>query len=343
MKWFLLVLSAFVAFFVFQLSPSAAPETAAAVTAGKSADPVNDAVTAFRQQTREMFNYSKFDELEAHMADLRKKDEAFGNGARKTMEFYFAFRIRPEDGESRWKQHKDIYLSWIAAKPKSSAARIAYIDFLYVYAWGARGEGPLRGIPQASRDLWVERLKLAREHLIASESFPDRDVRWWTMWIAIHKCIGAAPADFDRITEEAHALFPKAPSPDIGRAQSLLPEWQGKEGGWEAWAEKCAERKDGLGLEIYARIVHDMRSRYKNVFNDSKASWPKTKEGYALMLQRYPDHLTYLEQLARLAALARDRGAAADAFRKLGAVEVEGVWPSTALRAEARKWAGVSP
>jgi hypothetical protein len=128
------------------------------------------------------------------------------------------------------------------------------------------------------------------------------------------------------LLEQAKAFEPKFWAYDIARARSLLPRWYGEPGDWEAYAEQAAGRPDGLGAEIYARIVMDLHGYYDNVFRETKASWLKVRQGLSEMRQKYPRSFDLLNQTALLSTLGGDRELAKETFGKLGDSYLPSVW-----------------
>jgi hypothetical protein len=137
---------------------------------------------------------------------------------------------------------------------------------------------------------------------------------------------------------ELNAKWPKFWAFDTSRAYSLLPRWHGEEGNWEAFAEKAAARPDGVGVEVYARIVASLASFYDNIFKETKASWPKTKEGLEQILKKHPDSAELRSLAALLATKADDRPFAKANFDELGTTFLRRIWRSPEAFAEAYNW-----
>jgi hypothetical protein len=100
-----------------------------------------------------------------------------------------------------------------------------------------------------------------------------------------------------------------------------------------------SERRGGLGAESYARVVSNISGYYDNVFHESKASWPLTREGFELMRQRYPESLEILSTYARMACLAEDRTTARRIFDELGGRMVATSWRDQNSFRRCRNWA----
>jgi hypothetical protein len=125
-------------------------------------------------------------------------------------------------------------------------------------------------------------------------------------------------AAYEKLLAEARAAEPKFWGYETARAYSLLPRWHGKPGDWEVFAAQTSARPEGLGIELYARIILRLHGFYDNVFHETQASWPKTKEGFNVMIEKYPECLSFLSHAALLATMAGDRPAAKAWFDKIG-------------------------
>jgi hypothetical protein len=154
-----------------------------------------------------------------------------------------------------WQLHDRIHQDWIAQFPTSITARVAYADFLREYAWHARGTGFADKVTEEGWRLFGERLESARKTLAEARELTDKDVFWWEVALGVARGQQLPKNAYDQLLEEGKAFEPKFCGYDIARASSLLPRWYGEPGDWEAYAEQAAERPDGLGAEIYARIV----------------------------------------------------------------------------------------
>jgi len=291
-------------------------------------DPVSEKIYAFRLDVRQAYNNRRFDDLDRTAEELRTSKEVFGNGSWKIVQFYAAFECRNSEPESMWQLHDQIHQAWIAAKPDSITARVAYADFLVSYAWRARGSGYADTVTPQGWNLFKSRIAAAHKVLDEARPLKDKDPCWWNVALDIARSQGLERTEYDALVAEAHAFEPRFWGYDVERAFSLLPRWYGKPGEWEAYAEQTAARPDGLGVELYARIVIFLKSYHDNILQESKASWPKTLEGLARMRSAYPESLTILHDTAHLASLAGDWKLAKDTFDQIGDRYVDECWSS---------------
>ena len=302
-------------------------------------DPVQEEIYAAKLKTRQAYNERRFDDLEKEAAELRKTKEVFGNGSWKIAQFYDALTCSADEPESMWQLHDRIHQEWIAAKPESISARVAYAEFFTDYAWRARGTAFADKVTEKGWQLFAERLAAARKVLEEARALEEKDPYWWMAALTVALGQSWDAAQYKVLLAEAHKFEPKYWGYDTSRAYSLLPRWLGQPGDWEAYAEEAAARPDGLGAELYARIVIRLRGFHENIFRESKASWPKTREGLAELLRKYPDSLGLLSEAAMLATMAEDRTLAKELFDRIGDRYLPSVWRKPERLAHFRHWA----
>ena len=306
-------------------------------------DKPTEEINAYRQQARQLYNESRFDELEALAAKARTTKARFGNGSWAISEFYGSFDCRDEEPESAWQLHDRIHRHWIEAQPQSITARVAHAGFLVSYAWRARGSDYADAVKEEGWRLFAKRLAEAQTVLTAARKLEAKCPLWWSFQMAVALGEDWDGARYDALFAEAKAFEPEFWNYDLKRAYYLLPRWHGEPGDWEEAAEKELARP-GLGAEAYARVVLQQR-RYSetNVFRETKASWPKTREGLEILRQKYPGSLDILTHCAQLAYLAGDRPTAQKLFTEIGGRYYQPAWKDKARFIRLRTWAYDEP
>lgn len=302
-------------------------------------DPVQQEKQAFNGATRKLFEERRFEELEKLAAELRAGKTLFRDGSWKIREFYKSFECADEEPAKAWKAVERIHEEWIAAKPASITAQVAQANFLVNYAWFARGSGYASTVSERENFSFEKRLEAALQVLKNSRSFPEKDPIWWQIGLKVALGQGWPAKAFDELLDEAVAFEPQFYGYDFQRAYSLLPRWYGEPGDWETYAMEAAERKGGLGAEIYARIVIGLLPFHGQIFRESKASWPKTKEGLQQLRKKYPDSLELVNHAALLATMACDQAYAKEMFELLGDTYLPSVFPKRTSFAHYRNWA----
>lgn len=314
-------------------------EKAAAAQLTPAKDPVSEEIYAAKLKTRQAYNNRRFDELEQEVAELRAIKEVFGNGSWKIVQFYEALGCSDDEPASMWQLHDRIHQEWIEARPESIAARVAYAEFLTDYAWLARGTEFASGVKEEGWKLFHERLAQSRQILEEARGLEQKDPYWWMTALTVALGQNWDAAQVEVLLAEARAFEPKFWGYDVSRAYSLLPRWHGEPGDWEKFAAAASARPEGLGSETYARIVIRLRGFYANVFRESAAKWPQTREGLTILLQKYPDSLGLLSEAAMLATMAEDRALAKELFDRIGDRYLPSTWRKPERFTHFRNWA----
>ena len=306
-------------------------------------DEPSKAAEAYRLRTRQLYNNSRFDELEA-LADKARRDKTrLANGSWEIFHFYDCFDCREDEPESMWQLHDRIHQAWIAAKPQSITARVAYAGFLITYAWHARGSGYADKVTKEGWRLFGERLAESQKTLFAAKDLDPKCPMWWRYQMTVARGQGWDRTQLDELFAEAKAFEPEFWSYDVERAYCLLPRWHGQPGDWEADAEKEIDRAGGLGVEGYARVISRQRGYYDNIFRESKASWPKARDGFEEMRRKYPESREILNVYVQLACLAGDRELARKLFEEIGGQIHPNSWHDKNDFIRSRNWAYGEP
>jgi len=128
--------------------------------------------------------------------------------------------------------------------------------------------------------------------------------------------------------KQAKQLEPKYFGYDVALSRYLQPRWHGDDGEWEEVAETVAKEPNGLGWAGYARVVWSQSEYVHNVFSETKASWPETKQGFELLRKQYPDSLEILNGFCSLACEAKDRAFAKQLFQEINRRMILPIWES---------------
>ena len=296
-------------------------------------------ISDYRLAVRRDFEARNFEALEKHAAEARAGNAAFANGTWKLQHFYTTIAPRAEDPESTWQLRQKIHREWREKFPDSVTARVAHADFLVKYGWHARGTGYSNEVTEEAWALLAKRLAEARTILEAAKNLPVKCPVLWEVLMEVAIGQSWSKAEFAKLFEEAKAIEPRYYPQDFVQARFLMVRSHGEAGDWEAAAEKEIDRPNGLGLEGYARVVSDQRGYYDDVFTETKASWPKTREGFDLLRKRYPDSAEILNTYCRLACIAGEKAHAKKLFDKIGDGIVTYCWGERKRFFQLRRWA----
>ncbi|HSI13680.1 MAG TPA: DUF4034 domain-containing protein [Chthoniobacter sp.] len=302
-------------------------------------DKVREATEAFRYKTRGYYNSRNFKALEQSMEEIRAGSPLLPNGSWKIFQYYDSLECADYEKEPMWQLHDRIHKDWIAAYPKSITAHVAYADFLVAYGWQARGADWASKVTQEGWQLMGERLAAAHQVLATAKALEPQCPMWWRVEMRIALGQQWSHADFGKLYAEAKQVAPQFYYYDQGLSYYLLPRWYGKEGDWEKAAAAELQRPEGLGVEGYARVIIYQLGFYKNIFRESKASWPNARAGMEVLRKKYPQSLEIVAQYCKLACMAGDRPLAQSLFQLLNNHMDERVWNNRKQFDEFRAWA----
>ncbi|EDY21494.1 hypothetical protein CfE428DRAFT_0739 [Chthoniobacter flavus Ellin428] len=273
-------------------------------------DRPEEEIKSFRLKVVNLFKASDFRGLEDMVAEVRSGPPLFATGNTRLYRFYTVMEPGSKEGEDVWQRDEAAYQAWEKAFPKSITARIAHANFLTSYAWKARGSDWGSNVTDEGWKVFGQRLDAAEKILAEAREMQPRCPMWWYVEMTVALGQGWSRSQEARLFAEAKKFFPQFYGYDMAHAHYLLPRWYGEEGDWEKSAEEEAQKPEGLGAEGYARVVGSLTGYYGNIFRESHASWPKTREGYEQICKKYPDSLSSRAVFFRMACLAGDRGLA---------------------------------
>lgn len=287
-------------------------------------------------------DHEEFGQLDALARELRVTKARFKRGRWKLPLFYAALKDLPEG--TTWEQRLQLFQKWGAEMPDSVAARVAEADILVSAAWEARGTGYSSGVSEENFRLFKERLAAARTILEEAEKLPETCPALYDVLLRVGQGQGWERAEHEKIFAKAVALEPLYTDFYVKKAHYLLPQWYGRSGEWEKFAETSAEAvKDSVGMELYTRIAWNMGQMYGkkgvDLFKKTDVSWPRMRQGFIDADNRYPDSVIMLNVFAWYACVAGDKETAKGLFARLGDRHDLSVWGDPVRYDKWRRWA----
>jgi uncharacterized protein DUF4034 len=297
----------------------------------------------FKQRIRFLILHQDYDGLEKMAAEARTSKARFAGGVWQLFVFYETFgeSVVPNPTEVLWTNHLQALQQWMEARPQSITAPVAMAEALVAYAYHARGGGLADTVTEEGWRLMHERCEKALAVLNQAAQLPARDPYWYVAMLAVAQAEG-----FDK--DRTRALFNEAVAfePDFYHyyrvyTSYLLPKWYGKEGEAEAFVEEASRRVGGeQGAFLYFELssVLNCQCGY-NEDHMGNLSWPRIKEGYAVMEKLYGSSKLKRNRLAYMARLAEDKTVARQIFASIGDDWDNEVWKNRKLFDEAKTWA----
>jgi hypothetical protein len=299
--------------------------------------------TRIGEKVGQLLNNRDYRGLDLLADKLRADKQTFAPGT-LPIEFFFSWfgDLRKGLTAEECELHIQSLRDWFTADPDSITPRIALAEGLLAYAWQARGHEFADKVTEEGWRLFNERVTEARRILNAAERMTGKCQIFFEARLRVALMDGTSRERYDRYFEEAVRAFPAYQGFYMKRTNYLLPRWHGEPGEWEAFTAASADRIGGEEGDIfYARIVWNMRNSgvYDNIFEDSKAQWPRTQRGFEAICRRYPESVAAASEYCDMSGLARARDVTKHLFARLDNRVDLTVWRTVERWEQARRWA----
>ena len=313
------------------------------VQLGLTADAKTDiaAIDKYQAALRKLLVSNRFDELERIATETRTKKTRFSGGVWKIQMFYRGLE-RPGVGEPArpiWEAHFAKLNQWVAAKPKSVAARISLAEAYASFGWQARGGGYSDTVSDRGWTVHQEYISKARKVLEDAASLDEKCPHWYTAMLSIALAEGWEVEKEATLFKQAITFEPEYYSNARNHLIFLLPKWHGEDTEAAAFAEELSSRIGGdQGQILYFELAVELNRQHDNP-NFAKMSWPKIKAGYEAMERKYGEGALKLNQVCVIAVRWQDKPYAARLFDRIGENFDREVWHSFAKFDGMRAWA----
>jgi hypothetical protein len=229
---------------------------------------------------------------------------------------------------------------WIAADPRSSAARISLALAYTNYATFARGDGTADTVSSAQWGLYRERTALAKDALLAAARLNERDPHWYEAMQQVAFREEWNHAHARELLDQAVAFEPSYYHYYREYADYLEPQWFGAAGAISAFAEEASSRLPEPDCSIlYFRIVSSLACNCApEVAELPGVSLPKFRTGYENVQRLYGFSNLNANRYAFVAYTLKDKPSAQQALASVTTMEDEVWWVPRTFEA-ARTWA----
>jgi hypothetical protein len=340
-RWSVLGFSAFT---LAACMPRAAgyQETAATITSPPAADPQEP----FKAEARTLLREERFERLDRLADELVKTRARFPGGDWKSYRFQGALSAPPggeHASDEEWERHIAVLRRWHLARPDSMAAVLALTDAMVGYGWKARGSGFAETVTPEGWRLLRERTASVEGLLNGIGERVPRTPDWYCAMIDAGRTQGWDRDRVEALFDEAVTLEPTYLHVYSAMARYLTPRWQGEEGGWEALAERSADRLGGReGSVVYGHIAWQISKLYRGAdfYKENRVSWLRIKQAFIDREELYGYSLRNLNAMCQLAGAAADRETTRTLLARIGEAWDADVWKERKYFDGYRKWAG---
>lgn len=186
-----------------------------------------------------------------------------------------------------WNQHIELLKQWAAQKPGSQTANMALATCYTKFAWDARGNGYAKEVSDNKWQLFNERMKLAKEVVLAAKTEPLCP-KWYVVMNEIAITKGWDKESFDKLFNEAVQHEPEWYEYYRQKATYLLPRWHGEPGELDAFVNSFAvngSRKDSAML--YFLLTEHVGAVDPEEAKKTVAHYEVLKQGYFDLRKAY--------------------------------------------------------
>ncbi len=287
--------------------------------------------------------------IEKNFAELDRLAEQFRKGDRTPSGLWkldlLYSGILPESNrqdERYWEMCLDRFREWIEQRPDSITAPIGLASVWIAYAWEARGTGLAKDVTETGWKYFRERLERAYRILVENGKEGAACPRWHREMIHLARVRSWPRVVAWEFMKTSAAAFPDYWESYFQMTAYLQPRWGGRPGEMINMADWAARNAGGdLGKEIYARIcwvIGQAESARDFLSPATGVDWEKMKEGFAVIMEKYPASKYNRAAFCYFAWLFQDRPVFQDLFPGLDRRLLMQFWPDWKSMNEARAW-----
>ena len=246
--------------------------------------------------------------------------------------------VRPKDSD--YQRQFDNLKKWQAARPESSAAKIAFAKLYVQYADFARGTGYADSVSNKQWAQYHTRTVIAKQALLEAATLQERDPHWYFVMECIAHNEGWEKADMRELLDQAIAFEPDYFHFYRSYSIYLLPQWYGDPGEISAFAKQVASKHpEPAGSILYFQIVSTLACYCDRDIDELKtADWQKLQLGFANLQAGFGLSDLNANRFAEMATVFGDRPVAREAFSHVVQRD-SAVWLTEDTFKQSREWA----
>ncbi len=274
-----------------------------------------------------------------HVADsLRATRARFEDDHYALLDFLDAFSApgTPQEADAyAWQASLRQLEGWREQMPNSALPSVALAETWVNFGWKARGHGAASGVREAGWVGFEHAMGCASQALDEVSRISARGIEWYLVAGRVALGQGWTTAESESLFRCAVALDPTCDFAYWQRADFLLPRWYGQPGEWEAWLERAVAPLPPEDADrVYAAVCTQMEDFHRNLYEETRASWPRVARGFRVQLRLHPGSQWLAQEFAFHAMLNGDLAAAQEGFRRTGPRYDLAVWRTKELFTE---------
>jgi hypothetical protein len=243
----------------------------------------------FESAIYQTFRRGDFDTLNTLGRELLTSRERLDDGSWLSEAYFAAFRLRPQVSKERFADNEQLLVRWEQTRPTSTVLPMIKTGFHLDLAWKWRGNDYANTVTAEGWAGFKKELAIARRIL---ES--DQTGKFYPEYYALMQTLalgeGWKKEKYMELFDEATRRTPDYYPFYFNTAWYLMPQWHGRKGEWEAFAEHERQKHGagGAGDGLYARIALAMKRDYRDLFHETAISWDTTASGLEYLIREHP-------------------------------------------------------
>ena len=268
--------------------------------------------------TSNALNTLKWDDFEALAARLATSDERNQDGEDRWDMILWMIRDylqrAGQDGDYQWRTRFEEYSK---SMPKSPFAPLMPVLQLQSMAWRARGDGFASTVPPEAWQLFHDRLNQAWKLLVQAKPLSSRLQPWYRLSIEVAVALDCPRAQVVALVNEGITKFPDDDALYRAAMRQYAPRWGGNYVAADEFIQaQVSAKTNQRGEERYARMYWYLDAAGGGedaFFDESRVRWTRLRDGFGLLIKRYPESKKLPSVLAAFACRAGD----VDTYRRL--------------------------
>jgi hypothetical protein len=287
-----------------------------------------------------------YDALEKEAGADLSPTARFAGGSWRVFGYYEELSAPPAPdtaSDAAWNAQIDAIKAWVAARPNSSAARIALAAVYDNWGQKARGGGYADTVSDDGWRVYNERLAMTAKTLVDAAKLPEKSPYWFSVMFDVALAQGWEKSQAKALLDAAISFEPSYYHAYRQYANFIAPKWYGEEGDAQAFTEQIStqiggEEGDFVYFELASTLacgcdVEQDRAHLQSL------SWPRIKSGYAAMEHLYGHSSLKTNRFAYMSVLETDKQSAQAAFAVIGNNPSPDTWPSQTYFLQSKAWA----
>jgi hypothetical protein len=278
-----------------------------------------------------MLHNQQFADLDAAIASFQRSDNRLPDGRTRLEAIRFVMaQTFGQPGLTEEVALAEVR-AWKIEKPDSIAAPIVEAIGWRALGWSARGTTYAHDVSATGQALFEQRLKKAAQVLMANKSRSAVNPLWYAELLAIGRGLGWDLRTVQAIYSEGAVKFPQFDLIQREMVAYLTPKWGGSYGEVAQFINGTVKSLPADEQAImYARLNWQLQETQgidaKTFFASSRVAWPRMRDGFEGLANRYPNSFWILNNFASFACIAGDRSTYQDVRHRLGTTLYAEAW-----------------